>query len=413
MTSKFLVSVKHGLWIVLFIEFFILINPPCVINRFITFPSLIISGILIFLVFMVLFLVDSKRNMYLPKEITVLATITSITWFLYALYHGGDESYLTRIFFVWLTYLVLSVLYRKGLLHWFWHINNRFILVQAGLGLLCFVLVGVGVLKPLLTVYDLGIIHRPTYFFGITFSNSLNGNIVRSAGVFDEPGALAFWAIYALLINYCFIKDKIVNRYLPYFTVCTLSMAFFIQIAFYAVLKNAARLYRIVILIAFVLIAISFLKTTKDTDTDLYYYTLRRFELSDEKGFEGNNRKEQTDNAYRTFMDNPYFGIGGRKAEHLATSAAYYRISDNPYEVLAKDGIVGFFVTYLPIIFIIFSGGLKNKKILIAIIVLLIGYLQRPFHINFVHYFYLWNFYLMYLLQKKHLSCDNNPKKLI
>ncbi len=339
---------------------------------------------------------------------TYLAVISTVTWLLFAAYHG-DPSYFTRIFLVWLTYLVLSVLYKKNALYQFWHYNNWFLLIQTFLGLICLVLVAMG-MEPLVTAYDLGSEQRPTYFFGISFSNALFGNVVRPAGVFDEPGALACWAVYSLMINYCFIKDKIIERFLPIFTFCTISMAYIIQIAVYAGLKSLTNIWKIGLMALVVAIGISLLEQTEGSDLDLYYYTLRRFEKSDDKGLDGNNRQEQTENALKVWKENPVFGIGGKKNDELRNSASFFIISDNPYEVLAKDGIIGFIVTYLPFFLIVFSKKAKTKDILLAMLVLSIGYLQRPFHINFVHFLYLWGFYLLFLLKNKGVALINDQK---
>lgn len=49
---------------------------------------------------------------------------------------------------------------------------------------------------------------RPGYFFGLFTTNTYFGGLVRNAGFYDEPGALAFWGIYALIINKMFVKTQ-------------------------------------------------------------------------------------------------------------------------------------------------------------------------------------------------------------
>ena len=95
-----------------------------------------------------------------------------------------------------------------------------------------------------------------------------------------------------------------------------------------------------------------------------------------------------TEMAQKTFLSNPMFGIGPTRfymGQYMA---------DNPYETLAKDGIIGSFFIYLPM-FIAFIRGYLNKNILYAAFILSVGYLQRPFHINIQHYTMLFIFLII------------------
>ena len=100
------------------------------------------------------------------------------------------------------------------------------------------------------------------------------------------------------------------------------------------------------------------------------------------------------ENSEKIFKENPWFGIGGQNFGRLDL-----KLSDNPYEILAKDGIIGFTVTYLPLIIVLFSN--RRKEVLICTIIIAIGYLQRPFHINYIHDLYLWSFMLFCLIDKE------------
>jgi hypothetical protein len=110
--------------------------------------------------------------------------------------------------------------------------------------------------------------------------------------------------------------------------------------------------------------------------------------------FEDSSRAVLMDMAKKSWNTSPWFGIG---------TPAFYGggyMADNPYETLAKDGIIGTFFLYLPIIISLFKGT-KNKNILFATIIFGIGYLQRPFHINFLHYTMLYLFFYIVVLINK------------
>ena len=98
-------------------------------------------------------------------------------------------------------------------------------------------------------------------------------------------------------------------------------------------------------------------------------------------------RYELAEEAKQTFMSNPFFGIGAKKMDE----GTY--MGDNPYETLAKDGIIGTVVTYLPLLFLLYKY--RRKDVLSAVIVLSAGYAQRPFHMNLIHCLFLYMLCLM------------------
>lgn len=118
--------------------------------------------------------------------------------------------------------------------------------VQAVLGGIAFILFFVGALQPLIEfrLPDL----RPSYFFGLTCSNAIVGNVMRPAGLFDEPGALAFWGVYCLLINKLVFDNKKIELLLIIGLMFTLSMAFYIEIVIYGLLFTQKAIKRSFIL---------------------------------------------------------------------------------------------------------------------------------------------------------------------
>ena len=147
----------------------------------------------------------------------------------------------------------------------------------------------------------------------------------------------------------------------------------------------------------FALISVSaiLIYQTKDTEYDIYRFTIQRFEINKKTGkLEGDNRSNLTALAKKHFFSAPILGIGAEKM------AMMEYMSDNPYEIFAKDGIVGGFVTYLPL-FVLFLIGCRQKEYLYAVLILFVGYQQRPFHVDFMHPLML---YLLTVLALKRLS---------
>ena len=74
-------------------------------------------------------------------------------------------------------------------------------------------------------------------------------------------------------------------------------------------------------------------------------------------------------------------------------------MGDNPYETLATDGIFGTFIIYLPLIIVLFRN-IRHIEFVFAVIIIAAGYMQRPFHLGFLHYIILFTFFNLGLKYK-------------
>lgn len=230
---------------------------------------------------------------------------------------------------------------------------------------------------------------RSAYCFGPTCSNFYLGNIIRYSGFFDEPGAMAYWGIYALLFNRLFIRNPRLERLLMICLILTLSLAYYIQLSFYILFFKIKNIEKFCIAFLACVVMIGAIYLSKDTQYDVYKFTFFRLERNDMTGtMQGDNRSDLSEIAKKYFLTAPIMGIGAKKATEIAYMA------DNPYDILAKDGIVGMIVTYIPLI-IVFFTYYKNRTILCVLFILGVGYLQRPFHVDLLHPMML---YLMTIL---------------
>ena len=83
----------------------------------------------------------------LPPLLTYCLVIQILVWILYAVLHG-DTSYITRVFFILMSSLLLIFLIRRRELIRFTYAYNQFIAIQALLGVPVFFLVALGQLRP-------------------------------------------------------------------------------------------------------------------------------------------------------------------------------------------------------------------------------------------------------------------------
>lgn len=361
---------------------------PYILQLFFAFPEERTMAIVFFVIILIYCLFIRKRQKEMPLELIILMIIQSLTWFVYYVMFD-DTSYITRIFFIILTFLSLSMLLWKG--HTIRYINSycKFLTIQGVLGIIAFFLLLGGIIRPLIsieTANGLGSIN----FFGITCSNAVYDNFMRVGGFFDEPGAFAFWGMFALIFNKLTIDNKRLEIVLIVSLIFTFSAAYLLLLPIYFLCFHTARIKSFILPLLVLTPLLFILNKTLSSNSDFLYYTVERFSGEQIRS----KRFEQSDNAQFLFKKSPVFGVGGRNFESMGGNT----ISDNPYEILAKDGIVGFIITYLPLLYIICKYW-REKEVWFSSSILFLDYMQRPFHINEMHYFMLYMFCLL-LVQK-------------
>ena len=351
---------------------------PYVLSSLLGLPSEITMN-LIFTVIMVLAFMSMRGKSFLPSIIIISFVIQVCVWFMFSIIHN-DSSYYTRFFFLFMTMIAILVLTKSRSLYKFGFLYNNIILVQSVLGAIAFILIYSGLLEPLL-LFERG--ERIMAFYGLTCTNAFYGNFIRVGGFFDEPGALASWGLFALVINKLIFDNRRIELVLSISLLFTFSAAYFVMIPLYYLFFYYKRIkyfvMSLLIIIPTIVVGFYYLR-----DSEMFMdLTMERFK-------DGEIRSKRTiyaEQSERIFKKNAIFGVGGRELEKY-----YEGTNDNQYEILAKDGIVGYFATYLPL-FLLCGYFYKNKNILLGSILLFICYQQRPFHINEMHNFMLY-FYM-------------------
>ena len=364
--------------------FLLLITYPYVINRLITLPNESTIGIFFLFIFSGLFIfteLNKKERVKIPVVFKICVIIQVLVWLVYCVI-WNDTSYLSRIFYIILTVLICCTLINVGALLRFIKFNNSFIAIQAVFGVLTFILVFNNILEPIVTFENID--GRSAGFYLFNCTNARLGNFIRIAGFFDEPGALAYWGVYALIFNKLFIKNKIVEFTLLVSLVFTFSAAYFIQVLVYLIVFYASQARAFISLLIVGGIAICVIVYFLGDNEQFLYMTTDRFsggEIRSDRIYLSNLAKEY-------FFKSPILGNG---AENL-NKIAY--MGDNPYEILAKDGLVGYIVTYMPLIYLAFKF-FKSRNILMSCVILGLGYMQRPFHVDLMHSLILYMFVLL------------------
>ena len=315
-----------------------------------------------------------SKNAYrfVPKPIAIIILLQIIVWLFYGLLHA-DTSYLTRVFLLIITLSILGIQLSYRNKFEFIKTYNFWLAFQAIAGAIGFVLVLLGLLQPLSQFIEMD--GRPGYFYGLFTTNAVFDGFIRNAGFYDEPGALAFWGIFALLLNKLYFNNKKIEYLLLFGLVSTLSMAYFIQVFAYLFFfyKNQ-RIKVILPVILFLLGLMSIASYNEGIDNAIF----GRFLIEEQTGsLSGDNRSELFERSWKIFKTSPLIGVG---ATNLATTIAVKEgfTGANFFFNWASDGIFGFVITYMPLLFLL-KLGQRKRQYTFAFIIILLGYFQRPY----------------------------------
>lgn len=317
----------------------------------------------------------SKRIFKAPYIITYLIVIQCVTWALFSAIHS-DMAYFTRVFYLIIVYMLLALMYHYGDTIKYIKIFNGWLMLQAILGTIGVVLVLTNVLYPFFEFEQMD--GTNGYFFGLFTTKTYLGGLVRNAGFFDEPGALANWGVMALLLNKIFLDNKRMERLILVGLVSTFSMAYFIQAFLYLLMFNTKKkgggFYALITIVLFVVVLMFFGSFNDDVNNAIW----GRFQLDNTTGrLAGDNRTSLAEVTLVYFMQAPIWGHGASNLIALSQHSGEF-VGANPFSLLAADGLVGYGVSLLPFIFV-FVKKRNNRNISFAWLIILVGFLQRPY----------------------------------
>lgn len=367
----------------------LLASYPYVFSQFVAIPNPIIVNIGLIVVMFCICMTSSVYLKTLPRIVFQVAIFQMISFVFLGLIHA-DKLDFVRCYFIIVTILFFIIANNSVAIDKYVSLNNWLLVIQALLAAVSFVLVFLGLLPVFFEFYNTD--GRVAYCFGLTCTNSYVGNVIRPAGFFDEPGSLAFWGIYSLVLNKLYVKNKVVEFLLIVSLFFTLSVAYYIQVAlylffFYVIGSKTKRNWGMIVSLSIV-IAIFVVYVRLNPDSAIYEMTFGRFEITNGNLKIDSKRDMLAQLAREQFLKSPIFGVG----QTSIRSGEY--MGDNPYELLASDGIVGMLVVYTPLIFVM-RRFRYNRDYLWAGIILFAGYLQRPFHCNILHFVMLYALFIM------------------
>lgn len=347
---------------------------PCVFGLMGWLPDFKVN-IVALLVMSGLYYISRGKQCYMSEGLKMVYLIQIVGMFLWLMMHM-DTSYFTRMVFV--TAALLTVLmdsYRKKpiLIKIFvWWVTLQCVL--SAIGFVLHITIG---LTPLSTFLEMD--GREGYFFGLFTTNTYFGSFIRPAGFFDEPGALACWGIYAMVLNRLIVKDKKLEYTLIVTLMVTMSMAYFIQLALFIFCFYRKHIRQVIVLAILFVIALGWFVTR---DEMIYDNVIGRFQYDEQAGaFEGDSRVEQRKNARTVFMQSPLIGVGASTMVNIY-GRKHGDMSGNIYTFLATDGVLGQLIMWAAYFYLFLVIGKRRQEVRYGMLVLFVGLLQRPFDYN-------------------------------
>jgi hypothetical protein len=349
-------------------------------------PYKLLSAATLIVIFSMLFFKSSiTQKMKIGHKPIIIIILLQVSFAFFSFFYHQDTYFIniiTMYIAVLFSYLFISNFSSFKIF------GNSFVFVLITMGIMggiVFILAGIGLFKPFSTHINPD--GRTAYNFILTFSNYIyilgKPIVVRVAGYFDEPGTLAFYLIYALIINKLVFDNRKTEILIVIGGLFTLSMMFYFSLfvyyfMFYFRFKNFKAS---LIVFLFLFIIIFYLTNSNDRYTSLLYrFTIDRFSVSNQSGqiLKGDNRSELFKRSIKYFMEAPIMGNGPTYTEERLPF-----MGANIFGVFAIFGITGFFFIFLPVIYLgIISlqpiNAIHDLKTIKLLLLLLLQYVQRP-----------------------------------
>src|SRR5690606_34329978 len=222
---------------------------------------------------------------------------------------------------------------------------------------------------------------RPNRLYLTSLSNAVVGGVIRTAFIYDEPGAFSFVLVVAVIIREMLAKSRMISLLILLGGLVTFSLVNVMVLAIYVFLVLSFK-FKVISALALMIMVIA---TYGDSRFGFFY---DRFD-SDGDNAGLSNRTVQLENFYKVIADDPeVFFLGDYKCHVREEKRCYEHgdISSSPVTPTYLGGIFLLIIQVLTHLAIFFA--MLRKKFLFPAVAMTLLLLQRP-------YFYLLGYQLL------------------
>lgn len=217
--------------------------------------------------------------------------------------------------------------------------------------------------------------YRVLHLYLTSFSDAVVGDIVRPAGIFDEPGALAMYATAVLCLNEIRGVDKRINLLILALSAFTGSLMMYIIIFLYLLMGGETRdiLKKAIFVLAMAGTLIYFADNRKAKDY-LETVLIGRVEMNND-GLSGDNRSNQV----KSFLQLVDWRITLEGQKRSGVTHDGHDLSSNPFSIYYYYGLVIWLPYLLCMLWLAYVMVTANGGVRFAAIAMFGTLLQRPF----------------------------------
>lgn len=224
-----------------------------------------------------------------------------------------------------------------------------------------------------MTVIDL--FGRRSYFYLTTFTNAVSGNLIRPAGIFDEPGALAMYITLVVALNEALGVGTKKTAALLFAGLITGSFALLFVAVSYLLFKVLQK--KIVLVVMILLTVGGLLASNERLTTPMEKFYVKRLQIVDGQ-LVGDNRTHQIESFFREV--NWDITLKGQKALGYANKRR--DISSNPFSIYYGYGIFVWLPYLTLLIWLLYCTIMYHPNLRFPAFALFLTLLQRPYIFN-------------------------------
>lgn len=257
---------------------------------------------------------------------------------------------------------------------------TRLMLVLLMGAVLAFVLARVG-LPPAFTMTNPD--GQNYYFFYTSFTNTYEDNVIRAAGIYDEPGAFSMYICFTAALRHLLERNRKTTWLMLGLGFITFSLAHLVYVIFHFLAEQKSK-KRIVAV--FTLLALCLLAVVTSISADSTVLLIRRLALTEDTNlFAGDNRSLQLLNAWSHIIDNPSLILYGLDStcvfNQTVCQEKFGLLGENPLSPLVFGGIASEGMFYVIVAVFLLSPFFGKRYLVIFGMALL--FLQRPYVMGF------------------------------